>query len=149
MASRDYLDCASNDSILKKQVVSAGKLGHFWKSTKKYLTFTNSCDQTTASTKILDKTLERQYPYIFHLAPTFLKSSHWYSSDDFLKKVASCGAFHISRNISSSFVVYGYAQVKQITFLRILFPNKGNNCLIYVKTHFTKHFFSFQVCWLW
>ena len=86
--------------------------------------------------------------HIFHLAPTFLKSSHWYSSDDFLKKVASCGAFHISRNISSSFVVYGYAQVKQITFLRILFPNKGNNCLIYVKTHFTKHFFSFQVCWL-
>ena len=48
----------------KKQVVSPGKLGHFWKSTKKHLTLTKRCDQTTAATKILDIPLERQYPYL-------------------------------------------------------------------------------------
>ena len=56
--------------------------------------------------------------HIFHLAPSFLKSSHRYSCDDFLKKVASSGTIQKSRNISSSFVLYGSAQYKWILSMR-------------------------------
>ena len=75
--------------------------------------------------------------HIFHLAPSFFKSSHRFSFDDFLKKLASCGTIKKSRNISSSIVLY---------FSGLIFHFLPSECCLDLKEPLTALSYQRLVC---
>ena len=124
----------------KNQVISAGKLGHFWKSTKNTW-LTQCCDQTTAARNFFDTLLERQYQYL-----SFLNLATGTPVMTFWKKwphVAHSRYQEISPVLSSSTTQHLFSNVQSIVHVFIYFlkyvyiSKKSSNPRVFSKTRLT------------